>query len=327
MVAAINLSKLLKILKSRCKKTKFIKGEIIDGYRTADGIVLSDSSQNKYQSKIIIDASGNSFIMARILGLEIPKALFHCVSAIFKNCDFKNTATTIFYMDPKICNSAFWRYPLSKNRCQAGIGEINLEKTASREFLKVSLLRAVKNIKWFKDIFKNAMIDPKTIVYGHNPVIDPLEKLYDNNVLFAGDSAGLGTPLVGEGVRPALYSGYFAALAAIRAFKLNKFTADTLKLNDKLWMDKFGKYDPYIMIFRHFVVSNFNSEDWDEVIKNLKKINNKTFVKMLGSEMGAHELIKALNLKIMKNILKSNLKKFFKKFTLFKKRKLVSSFS
>jgi hypothetical protein len=84
----------------------------------------------------------------------------------------------ILYMDPKVCNSALWIYPLSKNRCQIGIGEISITKTVSNGFLRLSLLRAVKNVSCFKKMLARARIDESTVVFGNKPVIEPIEKMY-----------------------------------------------------------------------------------------------------------------------------------------------------
>jgi flavin-dependent dehydrogenase len=321
-IALVNFPKMLNVLRKRAGKSAFIKAQIIDGCRDCGGIILVDENNTEFFGKIVIDASGNSFAAAHIFNMQPPKATFHCISAICKYVKVPNQIS--FYMDPAICNSAFWIYPLKGKRCQIGLGEISITKTASRGNLYLSMLRAMKGISWFKSAFARAKI--VSVVYGHKPVIQPAEKLYADNLILAGDSAGQGTALVGEGLRPALFGGYFAAEAAIKAFQKNSFKAKDLKLADDLWWQKFGKHEIWCQILRHLAVKHFTAEDWDVVAKRVRSIDKETFWRIMASELDFADLIQLFDFKLFEALAFDEFKSLLENAKLLSKRELTSEF-
>lgn len=322
----IDLGRLLALLKRRANGVDFIKAEIVDGRRVPDGIVLVDAKGGEYFGKVVIDGSGNSFVMARIFNLRAPKASFHCVSAICRNCTIADTRELVLYMDPAVCNAAFWIYPLDKKTCQVGIGEINIGTTTSRGSLYVSLRHAMRKIGWFRDMLGDAVLDKKSLVFGHKPVIEPVEKMYMDNLIFAGDSAGQGTALVGDGVRPALYGGYFSAKAVAGAFDRQSFTAADLKLSEDLWWERYGKYEAWYVILRHLVIKHFKSEDWDEVVKRLRAVDVKTFWRIMSSQMTGDDLAKLFDFKIAEDVFAAEFETLAREARLLKERTFISQF-
>lgn len=322
----VDLGRLLALLKRRAGRADFVKAEIIDGRRVSDGIVLADAKGKEYFGKVVIDGSGNSFVMARIFNLRAPKASFHCVSAICQNCAVADVRELMLYMDPAMCNAAFWIYPLDKKTCQVGIGEINIGTTTSRGSLYVSLRRAMRQIHWFRDALDGAVLDKKSLIFGHKPVIEPVEKMYMDNLVFAGDSAGQGTALVGDGVRPALYGGYFAARAVAGAFERQSFTAADLKSAEDGWWERYGKYEAWYVILRHLAIKHFKSEDWDEVVKRLRSVDIETFWRIMSSQMTGDDLVKLFDFKLAEDVFAAEFKKLVSEARLLEERTFISQF-
>lgn len=325
-VCVLNLPKALRILRRRAKKCSFIQAEIVDGVRTEEGIVVKDLKKNEYFGKIAIDASGNAFVGAQIFGLPLPKATYQCVSALVRNCRFKDRDLMALYMDPRVCNSAFWLYPVSRDTVQVGVGEISIGRTVSQHYLRLALERSIQTISWFKDGFENACLDGRTVVFGHKPVIEPAEKMYADNLIFAGDSGGQGTALVGEGIRPALFGGLNAAQTVQAAFKKGDFQAESLKLADDLWWEQFGRHEIWYTLMRHFVVKNFSYEDWDEVVKRLQHLSNEDFWRVMTSQMNADDLVSIFDTKVVADIMKSGLRHMAEKAHLLRERSFISNF-
>ncbi len=311
---------MLSILKKRAR-CSFIEAEIVDVIRKKSGITAVDADNISYSAKLLIDCSGNCFVAANSLKLKKPKVFYHCVSLILENCKIPKDKQRemSLYMDNDLCNSALWFYPLDGNRCQIGLGEIAPFKIASTNELKNKILKS-RYLRPYRRMLCDSEIQRSTIVFGHNPVIQPLEKMQEDNLMFVGDSAGMATPLVGDGIRPSLIGGRNAAIVAKKAFKINNFSEKVLQEHEKLWWTKFGQYYIWTMLLRHFVCIHFNSKDWDEVIKIFKKLDEDEFWEIICSRLTSRQFFKLLNFKIMKDIALDDIKKQMTFISTFNKR-------
>ena len=174
---AINFYKTLQTLKNR-SKCQFITDEVIDVKYMNDYVSLIGIEGKKYKSKLLIDCSGNNFVVLKSLKLRRPEVMYHCVSVILSKCEIpqKHVREMCLYFNLDICNSAFWLYPLNEHSCQIGIGEMEPYKTISGNELKDNLLRS-REIGPFKEWLKSSKINEATYTWGHNPVIQPLEEM------------------------------------------------------------------------------------------------------------------------------------------------------
>jgi len=319
-VCVVDFYKMLTILKKRAN-CDFIEEEIIDIKRKNSGIIATDTNNNNYSSKLLVDCSGNCFTAANSLKLAKPKVLYHCVSLILENCKIPEDKQRemSLYMDNDLCNSAFWFYPLDSKRCQIGLGDISPYKITSTNELRNKILKG--RLLWpYKKMLAGSKIQESTVVFGHNPVIQPLEKMQEDNLMFVGDSAGMATPLVGDGIRPSLIGGRNAAIIAKKAFEANDFSEKIIQEHEKLWWTRFGQYYIWTMLLRHFICIHFNSNDWDEVIKIFKKLDEKEFWEVICSRLTSEQFFRLLNFKIIKDIALDDIKKQMTFVSAFNKR-------
>lgn len=319
-VCVIDYYKMLSILKKR-SNCSFLQAEIIDVKRNKNSIMALDSNKKSYSAKLLIDCSGNCFVTANSLKLKKPEVLYHCVSLVFENCKIPENKQyeMSLYMDNDLCNSALWFYPLGKDKCQIGLGEIAPYRIASTNELENAVLKG-KYLHPYKEMLADSRIQKSTTVFGHNPVIQPLEKMQEDHLMFVGDSAGMATPLVGDGIRPALIGGRNAGIIAKKAFRLNNFSEKILEEHEKLWWTRFGQYYIWTMLLRHFICTHFNSEDWDEVIKIFKKMDEDEFWEIICSRLTSKQFFRLLNFKIIKDIALDDLKKQMNFVSVFNKR-------
>ena len=298
----VDFYRVLKTLLKRTKCTR-IQNEVIRVSRTQNGVTVEDVSGKQYHSRLLIDCSGTSFISLPLTGVNRPKAFFQCLSIIFENCTIphENLNGISFYMDPEICNSAVWFYPISTSRCQLGLGDMAPYVTTDKGDLHKRLMIATQ-LYPFKKMLQSAKANLESTVYCHNPVIQPLERMQADNVMVAGDAAGMATPLMGDGVRPALYGGSEAAKVAKVAFRNNDLSENFLTQHEKMWWERLGKYYIWTMLMRHFICLDFSASDWDEIVKNLKKLSPDEFYSAISSKMTREIFFKLMDFKIFEDI-------------------------
>lgn len=46
---------------------------------------------------------------------------------------------------------------------------------------------------------------------------------------------------------------------------------------EQMWWERLGKYYIWTILMRHFICLDFSASDWDEVVKNLKKLSPDEF--------------------------------------------------
>jgi len=324
-LCVVELKKALEILKKRTK-CKFGNSTVLRIKKNNNSIILLDDKDQNYETSLLIDCSGNSFVAANSLKLKKPEVLYHCVSLVLENCiipsDKMNEIS--FYMDMSVCNSAVWFYPIDKSHCQVGLGEMAPYKIASQDQLLDSI-KKVKELYPFKDMIYRSKIREDSMVFGHNPVIQPMKKMQLDNLMFAGDCAGMSSPLVGEGFRLAIIGGKNAGIVSKKAFQNKDLSVESLKEHEQMWWKRFGKYYIWTIIMRHLICKYFEPGDWDKIINQLKKVDEKEFWEIINSRLTFKRFKKLISFKMVIDILSDDLLKLIPRFALFRKRYGTSS--
>ena len=116
-------------------------------------------------------------------------------------------------------------------------------------------------------------MDARPIEYhtGLFPSEGPVERFSHDGLLVAGDAAGQGSTLVGEGIRFAIYSGQMAGSIAAEAVKSGDTSTSFLGRFDKQWRARFGRdMDIAYMINKH--IANYSDEQWDNALNLMKRL-------------------------------------------------------
>jgi len=92
-----------------------------------------------------------------------------------------------------------------------------------------------------------------------------------NGLMTAGDSAGQGSTLVGEGIRFAIYAGQMAGNTAAAAVKQGDTSAQALGEFDRTWKAKFGRnLDVAYLVNKR--IAAYSDQKWDDSIDLLRKL-------------------------------------------------------
>jgi digeranylgeranylglycerophospholipid reductase len=159
-----------------------------------------------------------------------------------------------------------WAFPRGNGRVRLGVGVLHPD---CDDDARVYLDNIVRDLPQLSDIFKDA--SPIEYHTGLFPSEGTLDLFSSDGLLLAGDAAGQGSTLVGEGIRFAIYSGQMAGSVAAEAIKAGDTSALFLSRFDRQWRGKFGRdMDIAYMINKH--IANYSDEQWDNALNLMKRL-------------------------------------------------------
>ena len=294
-LAVIDLNKWSKKLDLKCKtKTNC---NITKSKKLDNGILLEDSEKNKYFGKIVVDCSGNSQVLSKKMGKETSSIYYECYGFIMDDCNIADNKTGILNGDFNYTNAGGWLYPISKTKCQIGIGDFVPYKTGYKKSIKERAEEMIKNCEPYKRWLKEGKII--STFYKKAPMIMPLHHMVQDNLVLLGDAGGQSTPFLGEGIRPAFEMASDVAKVLKKSFDKDNFSRDSLKEIEREWLKKFGNSYLWSIIIRHIWAYEFTNEDIDELVSNLESLPNKDFYKFLRSDIHIDLLLEILDFKIV----------------------------
>ncbi len=263
-------------------------GDFVCGVKTEKG--------NEIKSKIVIDCSGPSAIIAKKVGLT-PSKRDAMLGIGFEYEMFnykvrKSNAIEFYVGKEEIVPVGYaWVFPTGKDR--AGVGVSTVLNTAEKN--------EKKSIRYYEDRFlsKDSPIyervkdaQPFEIHTGAYSLKGMLNKIYSNGMMVAGDSASQASMLVGEGIRYAMEFGKRAAETAFDAIKDNDLSEDYLKRYQEKCEEYLG--ETFEVAANLFDVPT--DEYWEALIDSfisMKESGNLELVlKYLKTDMTREEAIK-----------------------------------
>lgn len=168
------------------------------------------------RTKYLIDCSGYWALVAKKLGL-IRGWERYAVGAEYEIYVGKEFRTSSILLGSKYVKSGYaWMFPVGR-RVRIGVGVI-------RPFTSENPLNLLDKIvsAFRKLILRDApSFNPVEFHFGMFPCQGILNPLVHKNIILAGDAGGLGSPLLGEGIRFAIITGRKAAETVIKALSKN----------------------------------------------------------------------------------------------------------
>jgi digeranylgeranylglycerophospholipid reductase len=215
--------------------------------------------------KIIIDAAGENAPFHTFL--RIPKRDYK-KGVIFgmTGKDFVSSDTSEIYFDAALIKGGYFYMITAKNGISSAAVVLDssmMRKPAEKYFYEY-LRRHTEVAEKIKSVAGS--------FYGGANLLRLPEHVYQN-VLFAGDAAGLIDPLMGYGMLPAIASGYYAGKYSVEAIKAGDYEA--LKKYEWEVRKRFNKKMSYA--FRR-IFESLDNKDLDMLIKMANELGDKTDV-------------------------------------------------
>lgn len=159
--------------------------------------------------KIIVGADGVFSKTASILDLQ-PQRFAACAQCHIKGIETVPQTCEIFFNYDYAPGGYIWIYPTGKNSAKVGLGMIK-NKKAPRESLDTFITGSQIAYRLNGKITE--------YISGALPIGGIREKLVFDNVLLAGDSAGMADPITGAGINNAMLAGELAGRTIIKALE------------------------------------------------------------------------------------------------------------
>ncbi len=128
------------------------------------------------------------------------------------------------YFPEKYPFAYFWIFPLNNNEANIGFGMASHHVSKTNINIRDALNEIIKTDRFISQRFKNAMPLEQPKGWGI-PMATLNRNAYGDGWLLTGDAASLVCPKSGEGIGPAMLSGYIAAHYIQRAVRKNNFKA------------------------------------------------------------------------------------------------------
>ena len=198
-----------------------VKDVILKNGRVVGVKVRTPEGLKEMMADVVIAADGVASRIAVRSGLRAkwkPDELAKCVVAFIDG-----------YEGPKYNHFYFfdfmgyaWIFPMSGKRANVGVGLLSSGKRSVLELFDWFL-----RSKYFKEMFRRE----KIVVKQGYPV--PFSSVsgqhYGDGIMLVGDAGGFVSPVTGEGVYYALWTGKLAAETTILAYEREDFSGNTLK--------------------------------------------------------------------------------------------------
>ena len=123
------------------------------------------------------------------------------------------------------------------------------------------------------EIVKREFPDGKILaqVVGCVPVGDSLPHIVGDGFLLIGDAAHHSDPISGGGIANAMYSGQFAAEAAVEGIRLGDVSAKVLGTYQRRWNEQIGKHFKHICRIRDGMFK-FSDDVFDRCAEVISKM-------------------------------------------------------
>lgn len=219
------------------KTANFIQGTEAKAIkRLAKGFEVTISREGKTETlhaDILIAADGDKSLVKKML-IPRPQNDEHFAAGIrayYKGVKDLNPQHYIeFYFLNEVIPGYFWIFPLPDGGANVGVCMISAYVKAHKINIRETMLQAIAQHPELSKRFEGAELEGKIVGWGL-PLGSEPGPLSGEGLMLTGDAASLIDPISGEGIGNALYSGWLAAEAAVKAIQENNVSAAFFKEN------------------------------------------------------------------------------------------------
>jgi geranylgeranyl reductase family protein len=208
----------------------------------------------KLTSRMVIAADGAHGSFTKKLGLIKGLPDLVAIRAYFEDVDCLENRME-FHYDPAIMPGYAWIFPMGDGKANVGLGTYTSRSKQRKVDLKQAFAQFLEQNPYArKKLGKARMISQ---IKGF-PIRTEMNKSipFADNVLVAGEAAGVVDPITGDGISEALETGELAAQHAFQALERNKFSKGDLAPYGKSLKQKYGFKHRSAHLLRHVLGHN-----------------------------------------------------------------------
>lgn len=243
------------------------------------GVKVNVNGVNEsFFAKIVVDATGGRSVLARKVELvKIKKGITTGLEYHMKNIDFERKGRLDFYLGGIYAPNGYaWIFPSGKASAKVGVVTSTPERNTLRT---IDLLKnfAIKN--------SQTVHAKVTDLHGGSLYANGgITKHCADGFVVIGDAAMQINPLLGEGIRHALYSSKFAVemidVMIDVALGRKDVSKNGLESYNQKWKDYVGKKWSRSYYFQRFACT-LNDNNWDDFVKIFSQFTPEEFFEIL----------------------------------------------
>lgn len=293
MAAVLNVRKTYRWL-AECAQNVgaelFVNTTVTDADKRPTGISLNATSPNgdfKFNSKIVIDASGFQSVVAKSLGFVTQWKRFGAGAEYEAEVEGAPSDTWWLMVGQKYSPAGYaWMFPLGGNIVRIGVGIGKPESPVDpTERLKDLIEKKVGPIA------KLGKIKPLEFHYGLIPNDGLSRRTVYDNLILVGDSAGQANPLVLEGIRYAIRFGRIAGEIAAKAISNGDTSEAPLSPYEEAWKKSiFSKISSASKVQSRWI--KLSDKEWDKELDIIKELSVEEFLDFIKAEFGLGSIVK-----------------------------------
>lgn len=237
-------------------------------------------------SRLVIDASGFSSIVARRSGLVKNWTRYGIGAEYECYCDDVDPETWTLMVGQKYSDAGYaWIFPISRQRVRIGTGVGRPESVAD----PIKKLNSIMEGK-FKPLEELGNIQPIEFHYGFIPNEGSRNSSIYDGLILVGDSAGQANPLVLEGIRFAIEFGRVAG--GVGADSISKgCTRESLKQYEKFWKDRVSsRIKSSLKVQSRWL--QMNDDSWDREVEIIEQMTVEDFLDFIKAQLSTSRLMK-----------------------------------
>lgn len=249
--------------------------------RTVLGVRTESASERlEYRSRVLVDASGQSAVIARACQI-LPSSWSRLGTGVEFEAyvgDLEPSVSTLLVGSDIAPGGYAWVFPTGEFTARIGVGLLRPESAASPvEHLR----RLIKNPP--SCIAKLGRVVPFEEHGGVIPVEPAPARPLADGLLVVGDAGCQANPVVGEGIRPAMRFGRLAADVAAEAIRVNNCSVTGLKRFGAEWSNYHRLQRRALEINRR--MATYADHDWSRAIGALSQFSHDEWYKFLRGDL------------------------------------------
>lgn len=264
--------------------TKFISTKSLrgGGYQSE---VRDGGIHRSIISEYIVDASGwSAAVLVSLCEVKKPARIGIGFEYEFKESkNPKNKA--ILFVGSQYTKSGYgWVFPTNEETIKVGIGIINPDSDISP---RKQLERFINENAYSK----LGLILGKdfTVNSGVIPAVEFDTRLVFGNIVRAGDSANLATPIAGEGIRMAIKYGRILGECLTEAIRSK--SNSSLRMYEKRCSSEL-RLNYRVGLAANLRVSRYDDRKWDSSVRKISRVSENDVISLLRSEFSFYSILK-----------------------------------